>query len=242
VRQYLQNFRDSGLASCQSDAVEIAEELEIEKKLPEKRQRKAAKRFQHEGAEETQSSPEEAFRREFFLPLADTARRSLSDRFSKVESVYVLYSFLFSKKNMQQTIKSGKLHASCNNLEQTMPDIEADDLELEINYVVYTFPDNVSTCPNDILNYIYSENLLDMYSSLSIALRLLLTLPVSVASGERRFSALKLIKKNYLRSTMGQERLRGLALISIEHDVRKSLDMEDIIAAFAQAKARKQKF
>ena len=51
VRQYLQNFRDSGLASCQSDAVEIAEELEIEKKLPEKRQRKAAKRFQHEGAE-----------------------------------------------------------------------------------------------------------------------------------------------------------------------------------------------
>jgi len=41
---------------------------------------------------------------------------------------------------------------------------------------------------------------------------------------------------------MCQERLRGLALISVEHDVRRSLDMEDIIAAFAQAKARKQKF
>ncbi len=138
VRQYLQNFRDSGLASCQSDAVEIAEELEIENKLPEKRQRKAAKRFQHEGAEETQSSPEEAFRREFFLPLVDTALRSLSDRFSKMEAVYVLHSFLFSKKNMQQAINSGKLHASCKNLEQTMHDIEADDLELEINSAVYT--------------------------------------------------------------------------------------------------------
>ncbi|CAK6975903.1 hypothetical protein NFI96_003229 [Scomber scombrus] len=184
VRQYLENFRDSGLASCQSDAVEIAEELEIEKKLPEKRQRKAAKRFQHEGAAETQSSPEESFKREFFLPLVDTALRSLNDRFSKMEDVYVLYSFLFSKKSMQQVLKSGTLRARCKNLEQTMHDIEADDLELEINSAVYTFPDHASTCPNDMLNYIYSERLMDLYSNLSIALRLLLTLPVSVASGD----------------------------------------------------------
>lgn len=92
-----------------------------------------------------------------------------------------------------------------------------------------------------MLNYIYSEKLLDLYSNLSIALRLLLTLPVSVASGERSFSALKLIK-NYMRSTMGQERLTGLALMSIERDVPQSLDMEDIVIAFAENKARKQQF
>lgn len=92
-----------------------------------------------------------------------------------------------------------------------------------------------------MLNYIYSEKLLDLYSNLSIALRLLLTLPVSVASGERSFSDLKLIK-NYMRSTMGQERLTGLALMSIERDVRQSLDMEDIVIAFAENKARKQQF
>uniref|UniRef100_A0A3B4XMQ3 DUF4371 domain-containing protein n=1 Tax=Seriola lalandi dorsalis TaxID=1841481 RepID=A0A3B4XMQ3_SERLL len=167
VRQCLENFRDSGLASCQSDAVEIAEELEIEMELPEKRQRKAAKCFQHEGAAETQSSPEESFKREFFLPLVDTALRSLNDRFSKMEDIYLLYSFLFSKKSMQQVLKSGKLRANCKNLEQTMHDIEADDLELEINSAVYTFPDHASTCPNDMLNYIYSENLLDLYSKVS---------------------------------------------------------------------------
>lgn len=92
-----------------------------------------------------------------------------------------------------------------------------------------------------MLNYIYSEKLLDLYSNLSIALRLLLTLPASVASGERSFSALRLIK-NYMRSTMGQERLTGLALTSIERDVRRSLDMEDIVVAFVEAKARKQQF
>ena len=80
-----------------------------------------------------------------------------------------------------------------------------------------------------------------MYSNLSIALDLLLTLAVSVASGERSFSALKLIK-NYMRSTMGQERLTGLALTSMERDVRRSLDMEDIVVAFAEANAHKHQF
>ena len=82
-----------------------------------------------------------------------------------------------------------------------------------------------------MLNYIYSEKLLDLYSNLSIVLRLLLTLPVTVASGERSFTALKLIK-TYMRSTMSQERLTGLAVTSIERDVRWSLDMEDIVVAF----------
>jgi hypothetical protein len=93
----------------------------------------------------------------------------------------------------------------------------------------------------DMLNYIYSGKQLDLYSNLSTALHLLLTLPVSVASGERSFSALKLIK-NYMRSTMGQERLTGLALTSMERDVRRSLDMEDIVVAFAEANAHKHQF
>ena len=43
----------------------------------------------------------------------------------------------------------------------------------------------------------------------------MLTISVYVATSERRFSKLKLIN-NYLRSTMSQERLNGLVLLSIE--------------------------
>ena len=43
----------------------------------------------------------------------------------------------------------------------------------------------------------------------------MLTVPVSVASAKRKFSKLKLIK-SYLRSTMSQQRLNGLVLLSIE--------------------------
>ena len=54
-------------------------------------------------------------------------------------------------------------------------------------------------------------------STFSTVFILFLTLPVTVATAERSFSKLKLIK-NYLRSTMGQERLSGLAMLSIEND------------------------
>ena len=43
-----------------------------------------------------------------------------------------------------------------------------------------------------------------------------MTVPVTVATAERPFSKLKLIK-NFLQSSMSQERLSGLAQLSIEN-------------------------
>nr|CAH7713145.1 unnamed protein product [Callosobruchus chinensis]CAH7732797.1 unnamed protein product [Callosobruchus chinensis]CAH7756156.1 unnamed protein product [Callosobruchus chinensis] len=63
-------------------------------------------------------------------------------------------------------------------------------------------------------------------------------MPVTVASCERSFSKLKLIK-TYLRSTMGQERLSGLAILSIEGDIARLLSYENVIKNFAMRKARK---
>lgn len=75
--------------------------------------------------------------------------------------------------------------------------------------------------PIDMLRYIYRENVLYLYPNLSIALRLLLTVPVRVASGERSFSRLKL---------------------SIEHQISRKLDYSKMIEEFAAAKARKVLF
>uniref|UniRef100_A0A8C5EEX0 HAT C-terminal dimerisation domain-containing protein n=1 Tax=Gouania willdenowi TaxID=441366 RepID=A0A8C5EEX0_GOUWI len=165
-------------------------------------------------------------------------------RYNVLYQVNLVSKLLQSPDASLETLKTETqgLRQYLENFRDTAPmhDIDAADLELEINSAVYTFPDHASTCPNDILNYIYSEDLLELYSNLSIALRLLLTLPVSVASGERKFSALKLIK-TYLRSTMCQERLTGLALISIERAVLRSSDMEDIVAAFAEAAVLRKK-
>lgn len=71
-----------------------------------------------------------------------------------------------------------------------------------------------------------------MYPNLWVALRVALTLPVTVASAERSFSKLKPIK-TYLRSTMGQEHLSGLAVISINGEVAQKLSYDDLISDFA---------
>lgn len=67
-------------------------------------------------------------------------------------------------------------------------------------------------------NYIHKENALEMYPTLSRAMRLLPTLRVTVASGVRWFFSSKLIK-SYLRLTMSQDRLPSLAVLSTEHEV-----------------------
>uniref|UniRef100_A0A0N5C3I1 Dimer_Tnp_hAT domain-containing protein n=1 Tax=Strongyloides papillosus TaxID=174720 RepID=A0A0N5C3I1_STREA len=83
--------------------------------------------------------------------------------------------------------------------------------------------------------------MVDCVPNVYIALRILLTLPVSVASGDRSFSKLKLIK-SYLRSTMSQNKLVDLATISIECDKASKLDLRELVVDFAKRKARKIKF
>ncbi|KAG1925876.1 zinc finger MYM-type protein [Pimephales promelas] len=95
-----------------------------------------------------------------------------------------------------------------------------------------------STSALDMLTFLHNNGLQEVYPNLWIALRIALTLPVTVASAERSFSKLKLIK-TYMRSSVGQERLSGLAVISINGDVAQKLSYDDLIADFAARKCRR---
>ncbi|XP_049271149.1 uncharacterized protein LOC125758225 [Rhipicephalus sanguineus] len=61
-------------------------------------------------------------------------------------------------------------------------------------------------------------------------LQILATLPVSVASAERSFSALRRLK-TWMRSQMGEERLTGLALLHAHRDI--TIDTSKVIERFA---------
>jgi len=66
-------------------------------------------------------------------------------------------------------------------------------------------------------------------------LRIFLTIAVSVATCERSFSKLKLIK-NYLRSSMIILRLRNLATLSIEQQLTDKMNFDNDIEEFAKKK------
>lgn len=91
------------------------------------------------------------------------------------------------------------------------------------------------------LQFIVENELLDSLPNLTLAFRFFLTLCVSVASCERSFSKLKLIK-SYLRSTMNQARLSSLAILSIENGIAEQIDFDDAITKFAGLKMRRKRF
>ena len=63
--------------------------------------------------------------------------------------------------------------------------------------------------------------------------------PVSSASSERSFSAMRRIK-TYLRTTMGDERLSNLSLLHVQRHM--SIDTEAVIDQFIAMKNRKMNF
>jgi len=62
-----------------------------------------------------------------------------------------------------------------------------------------------------------------------------------VATAARSFSKLKLIN-TYLRNIVQDDRLSGLAVLSIENAKARKLDVSKIIDDFASPKARRRKF
>ena len=79
---------------------------------------------------------------------------------------------------------------------------------------------------------------MDCYPNISIAYRILFTVPVTVALAERTFSKMKLLR-NYLRSAMSQERLNGLAILCIEKKLLDEININTMVTDFASKNVRR---
>ena len=106
------------------------------------------------------------------------------------------------------------------------------------NFLEFSKEKNWKEGPLELLRFIIKYGFQNSVPNLTILLRVFLTKAVSVASCERRFSKLKLIK-NYLPSTMSNHRLTNLAILSIEREYTESLDVEEIIKDFVIRKVKR---
>jgi len=88
------------------------------------------------------------------------------------------------------------------------------------------------------LQFIQKNNFGNSVPNIVIMLRIFITIAVSVATCERNFSKLKLIK-NYLRSSMSTLRMRNLAILSIEQQLTDEINFDIAVEEFANKKARK---
>ncbi|XP_065668021.1 uncharacterized protein LOC136088264 [Hydra vulgaris] len=236
TKAFLYEYRENGFSDARVKASEIAEVLGIKKVFSMVRSRKK-NRFIHT------SVPEHQYKADFFLPLIDMSIASVKVRFEQISIVMKLYNFLYRSESL---IKACNENSVCllQKFAKKACYIDSENLESELKRFVIVLKEEKNALLKsayDFLNCTYKEELQETYPNLIIALRIILILPVTVASVERSFSILKLIK-TFHRSTMVDERLSSLAMLSIENEVARTLSYEGIINEFASMKTRRKPF
>jgi hypothetical protein len=231
---YFKTYRNDGFASSMINAKEIAFEMGVEPSFPVKRRAIRKKYFDENNNEEAILDSEKQFKIFYFMVIIDMTIHSLKARFDQLESFRELFGFLMTSK----ALDGPELKVCCTTLaavfsQRGLSDFDLNDLISELSVLQFTLPDTPMTAM-EIFEFVIKA---DCYSNASIAYRILFTIPVTVASAERSFSKLKLLK-NYLRSTMSQERLNGLATLCIEKRLLDEIDINTIINDFASRNVR----
>jgi hypothetical protein len=188
---------------------------------------------------EVQLSPRERFRIDSFVPVIDMLLSALSTRVSAYKEICDRFGFL----QHIDKLSTEELRTAAKNLvgiySSDIEDTLGDEL-IQFLPLMALFGDDKKQ--GSIEQWMYTmmatKDLKSVFPNIDIMLRIYLCMMVSNCSGEKSFSKLKIIK-NRLRTTLDQEKLNWLSLMSIESDVLRSIDFRYIIKDFANSKARK---
>lgn len=206
------------------EAKTTAEKLCVELKMP----RIANKQRNRENHEAT--TVLEYYRRSMYIPLLDHVIADLQARFSKENLMcydinLLLPTLITSDTNNERKEFHDRIQKVIGHYKDLLPNGTEAVADGEVgmwrakwlreaeegNKIPQNVIDVLKTCDEDI------------YPTVRNLLRILVTLPVSVASAERSFSSLNLVK-SWLRTRMVQDRLNGLCLLYIHRDIEVNAD------------------
>jgi len=188
-----------------------------------------------------QDVTEENLRIKVFLPLIDTALVQLNNRFIGLQKVVDKFNFLQPQVILQSS-EDDIVKATYDFILYYEKDISS-DFSRQMLSLKEVMIDSLLTMKTikDLASYILENDMASLFKDILTACIIFISLPVTVASAERSFSKLKIIK-NYLRNSMGQERLSNISILNIERSRTHELNVNKIIDDFANKKARKKNF
>ena len=223
--------------------VRLAEQHCIGKpELPRNRRRPA--RYQ-EGSESHQFPTTRDYYRHIYFEACDLLSGELESRFESQHMPPVLAM-------EQALLKAGNGEDFSSEIDTLKDSCYRNDIEwsavsrhlpLLKDVVVKAAPDvkvvtSIQTvCDAINRNHVYKE----MLSSVHLLLRLYMTIPISSATSERCFSALRRLL-TYLRSSMSEQRLNNCLLLHVHKEITNSLDHTLIAKEFIDANDERKKY
>lgn len=234
ITNVIRNFRvnaDKEFGTLFGSVLKLCESLDIEVKLP-----RLCKRQTRDNYEDLQGSSgkfgdvETYFRRAVYIPYVDEFLQSLTSRFEnhrsnvcpllkllprnikecEKEDVKELFDFYKEDLNGTKDLLEGELllwKEKCKRLPE-FPNTAVESLQ---------------ACDPQF------------FPNIHILLKILCTLPISVATAERSFSCLRRLKP-YLRNTMGEERLSALAVLNVHDDI--NIESDEVLSVFKRSNRR----
>lgn len=227
-----------------SSAKELAKSWGIKCDFTDSKRVSRVKKFFDELSRDSRlDSSEKRFQVDVFNTTIDITITQLNVRFQSLQDTDTLFQCIKPKIIMEKSVD--ELLDLSNVLVKEYADDISDELRDQLMLLKSTLRVKLADVKTirelaEFLLIKHSE-LSSTFSEVITACLLYLTLPVTVASAERSFSKLKIIK-TYLRSTMCQVRLSSLGILSIESQRLNDLNIDIIIDNFADAKSRRKLF
>ncbi|XP_063800287.1 52 kDa repressor of the inhibitor of the protein kinase-like [Pseudophryne corroboree] len=202
----------------------VADNLDVEVKLP-----KVRNVHQHRA---NLTEMEDYFRVNTFLPYLDYLISELESRFSQDNTSHMAkLQKIIAKYYFESDTSDADILEAAKKYESDLPStVQVLEGELKLWREFWAMKsEKVDTAME-------AYKLASMFPNIRTLLIILCVIPVTTATAERSFSSLKRIK-TYLISTMGQERLNGLAMLNIHNDIE--LAPEEVLDVFAVKHSRK---
>ncbi|KAL4154036.1 hypothetical protein QTP88_001869 [Uroleucon formosanum] len=203
-----------------NDVLKKSEKFDINIKVP-----RLANKQEHRTNVITDSA-ESYYRVSLYIPFLDSFNQQLNDRFLAHKSI--LSNFLCLVKDKENSDECFKVLLKTYEV----------DIEANVHSALGEFSlwkQQIKSKPITNVVSALAECNENIYPSIYTLLNILASLPVITATSERSFSTLRRLK-TYLRNTITENRLNGLALMNIHRDVK--VTVEEVIENMARKSRR----
>ena len=244
--RYLNDLRSDAIFSkLFDDSKEMCSDLSLEEPSLPRRQRVPKKMHDYYGSlskDHACDTVEQYYKTQYF-EVIDLLTTKIKERFDQ-ETLKHLISI---EDLVVQAAKGDDNIVIGQKLEDHIKgDLDVDGLSRELQILSKYIPEvdpslkDISSI-STVIEIMKKGKLLKLFSELHKLLKLYLTIPLSNASAERSFSALRRVK-TYLRNRLTQENLNNFLILHCHMSITDSIDLNAVMVNFIRANERRMKF